>query len=624
MKHSDSIRITSSTDGIPPFRAEYQRELWRNRGNSERCAEFTFGAVLQTISNDYYRSDFNFINRGDTSQLIDTYYTHNLYERVINSSSQDEAMKIYDEIMDIVLFDPYSSSGLLILNAYLDLVNLCKLIKFKFPTIHSEYPPPTIVYAITKDYLTRDIHTVISTIIIGESIPNLSRNQINLIVGDSLIINWSNFCNREGKKVCILTNPPYKGAHKRDSEETAKVESLFGYKEADYSACWFLKSSEYISKNNGSRALTVTTNSIVQGSNVKVWDKILTNEICIDYAKSSFKWMSNIKNKTGVTLVAIGLAKETNQKKVFEYSGGTALLDSIGVYAIAANMPTSASNLILEKRSSPISDLPPMRKGNMPYDGGNLILSKDEKNELLSKYPLAKKYLKKLIGSEELVNGTSRWCLWISDEDYEFAKSIPPILHRIQKTQEYRASNTDKTVQKIAKTPYRFRDIIETHSASVVMPAVSSEKRPYYQVDFIGPNTIVTNLALVCYDCEPWVFGILSSKMHHVWCEIVCGKHETRSRYSLIGYNNFPIPKLSKDDKEQLTNLSLDIIRIRESMPELTLAQIYNNIPENLQLAHQHLDQYVEGVYRKEPFESDNERFEFMVSLYNQLVKENE
>ena len=261
----------------------------------------------------------------------------------------------------------------------------------------------------------------------------------------------------------------------------------------------------------------------------------------------------------------------------------------------------------------------------MPYDGGNLILTDFEKNELLIKYPKSEKFFKKLYGASELMDGANRWCLWIRANDLEEAKSFDFIKERIEKVKQMRLSSSDAGAHKLALTPYRFREINETKISSIAIPLTTSERREYIPLCIIDSTYIGTNALSILYDVEPYYFGILHSKMHMVWVDAVGGKLETRYRYSAkLCYNTFPFPEISEKQKLTINEYVFAILDERAKYPEKTMAWLYNpeTMPKELKQAHQNLDRAIEEIYRMgNPFTSDAERLEHLFKRYDEMTK---
>jgi hypothetical protein len=213
--------------------------------------------------------------------------------------------------------------------------------------------------------------------------------------------------------------------------------------------------------------------------------------------------------------------------------------------------------------------------------------------------------------------------LWITDEHLEEAMSIKSIKERIHNVYKLRSSSSDDAAQRLAERSHQFREINSTTSHSLIIPSVSSERREYIPIGFVDESIIITNLAFAIYDCDPWIFGLLTSKMHNLWIKTVCGSLETRIRYSSsLGYNTFPFPTISEQEKEKITLCVFDIIGEREKFPERTMAQLYDpdKMPAALLTSHRILDKVIDSCYKSEPFFSDQERIDHLFNFYNELT----
>ena len=458
----------------------------------------------------------------------------------------------------------------------------------------------------------------------GSANPTLPLQPSGNIVRDNACrVDWELVCpKKERDEIYILGNPPYKGARLQRDVEKSDMDFVFNryskYRDLDYISCWFYKAALYI-KNANSKVAFVSTNSICQGEQVALlWSILFDLEVNIAFAHTSFKWENNAKSNAGVTVIVVGLQPNTlkNIKKIYTQNLSRTV-ENINPYL------SFGKNIFIQRRSKPLANFTNMPKGNMPYDEGNLILATVEKNILLNEYPYAARFIKKLVGSLEFINGIERWCLWVKDNEVEDASSILPISLRFDKVRKMRLKSADAGANKLASRPYQFREVNETTSQSIVVPSVSSENREYIPMGFIGSDTIITNLAFAIYDAEPWLFSILTSKMHMAWIKAVCGSLETRIRYSsTLGYNTFPFPAISDKQKAELEQSAYRILEARERYTEKTLAQLYdpNKMPADLRAAHHENDLAVERCYRSRPFGSDEERLEYLFKLYEQMI----
>ena len=266
-----------------------------------------------------------------------------------------------------------------------------------------------------------------------------------------------------------------------------------------------------------------------------------------------------------------------------------------------------------------------MSFGNMPNDGGGLILSSEEKDILLEKHPEANNFIRKYLGASEFIRGNERFCLWIENIQLEKAESIPLIVERINLTREHRQKSKDKGTNELAKRSHQFRDRNVAINNQVIIPRVSSERREYIPCGYLGKEIVIADSAQAIYDAEAWLFGILTSKMHMVWMSAVGGKLENRYRYAKdLVYNTFPFPPISEQRKQEITQCVFRILGEREKHSEKTLAQLYdpNKMPKDLREAHHANDIVIEKCYRSRPFESDEERLEYLFKLYERMIAE--
>lgn len=449
----------------------------------------------------------------------------------------------------------------------------------------------------------------------------------NIVCGNACRMDWEQVCPHSAdEEVYVMGNPPYLGSSLQSDEQKADMEHVFyphkGWKNLDYIACWFYKAAQYIKGENACYAF-VSTNSICQGEQVELlWKHILNDELEIKFAYTSFKWKNNAKSNAGVTCAIIGVANKKMIKSKTIYSENTAkTVSNINAYLL------EGENIFISKKYVSIASFPIMDYGSKPADGGNLILSPDEKDALVEAYPQSSAIIKRLIGSQELIKDELRFCLWIADDDLELAASIPPIKQRAERVCQMRMESKKGATNKDAQRPYQFSEIRHVNGTDVILiPSHSSENRDYIPIGYYEKDkqVVIPNSAFAVYDAELWLFGVLTSKMHNIWVRAVGGALETRIRYSAtLCYNTFPFPKISAEQKEELTALAREVLGVRAEHIEMTLGEMYNpeTMPVDLRLAHQALDAAIERCYRPEPFLSDEERLEYLFKLYERMTK---
>jgi hypothetical protein len=423
-------------------------------------------------------------------------------------------------------------------------------------------------------------------------------------------------------EIYLIGNPPYLGSSLQDADQKRDMTHVFSgfrnYKNLDLIAAWFKIGAEYI-KGTKAQLAFVSTNSICQGEQVALlWPYIFDKGVEIGFAHASFKWTNGARNVAGVTVVVINL-RATNKSKRYIYDNLIrAEVDHINAYL------TAGSNTIAYKRSRPLSNFPEMTYGNKPVDGGNLILSDQEKDSLLSQHPTVTKFLRPLYGSQEFIKGSPRWCLWIDADDLQEALSTPEIADRISKTKVMRLDSRDEGANKLASRPYQFRDTKTSKHNTLIVPRVSSERREYIVAGYLAGEDIVLDSAQAIYDADSWILAILVSKMHMTWVRAVGGQLETRIRYSsAIAYNTFPLRGLLDHEKIELEKKARAILFARENHSEHSLAELYDpdKMPEDLRQAHHELDLAVDRLYRPKPYSNDEERLADLFSLYEQMTK---
>jgi type I restriction-modification system DNA methylase subunit len=424
----------------------------------------------------------------------------------------------------------------------------------------------------------------------------------------------------EWDEIYLIGNPPYQGSKLQNANQKADYKYVFedeSYsKNLDYIALWFIKGARYIANTKAELAF-VTTNSVSQGEHVGLmFPKIFNLGLEIGFAYTSFKWENNAKHNAGVTVSVIGLRNKSSKPKYIFTEGVNIEVNNINGY-----LTDSDSAISIERRSRPISNLPVISFGSMLIDGGNLVLDNHSRKAIIEAG--GQEYVKSFIGSAELIRGVDRWCLFIDDINLSKAKTIPLIEDRLEKVKKFRRSSKRGDTAKLADTPNRFGFVSYKPTNSIIIPRVSSERRDYIPIGYLGKDTIIADSAFAVYDAAPYVFGLISSHMHMVWVRAVAGQLETRIRYSsAIVYNNFPVPPLSDNDKANIEEKVFGVMDARENHPEKTLAEMYDpdKMPDDLRLAHQHLDEIVDDIYSKKPFNSDEERLSYLFDLYEQMT----
>jgi len=354
-----------------------------------------------------------------------------------------------------------------------------------------------------------------------------------------------------------------------------------------------------------------------------LWPLIFNTGHVITFAQNSFKWSNLASNKAGVTVSIIGMSNNPQKTRTLFSStdDGTVVakqVDNINAYLVAG------ISREVEASSKPLTEVTEMQVGNHPYYGAALILTKAEGQDIIRKYPEASRFVRPLYGSQEFINGAPRACLWISDADIKTATNIPLIADRLLASAKARRdAKQDKTAQKLADTPHRFREQFSSQKRTLIVPKVSSENRPYLPVGVLEPEAVIQEKAFALYDAPLWNMALIASRLHWVWIGTVCVRMRTDFSYSnTLGWNTFPVPKLTEQNKADLTCCAEDILLAREAHFPATIADLYDpdTMPENLRHAHERNDEVLERIYIGRRFKNDTERLEKLFDLYTKMT----
>ncbi|MDO8929427.1 MAG: class I SAM-dependent DNA methyltransferase, partial [Bacteroidota bacterium] len=427
----------------------------------------------------------------------------------------------------------------------------------------------------------------------------------------------------------ILGNPPFIGSKimtqfQRD-EVANEFENMTGTGVLDYVTAWYVKAAKLI-QNKQTKCAFVSTNSITQGEQVGILWNVLINMygIKIHFAHRTFKWSNEAKGNAAVYCVIIGFANyDTNNKSIFEYEDIKGEAHELKVKNINPYL-VDAKDIFISKRSNSICDVPKIKFGNQPIDGGWLILDEQERNEAVKNEPFIEKYIRRYYGSEEFINGRVRFCLWFETFDPTELKSSKFLMSRIGNVRKFRLESDRKDTQKLAGNPTQFAFKSHVESEYIIIPSVSSERRKYIPIGFMPPNVIASNLCLIIPNAKLFHFGILTSLMHMAWVKNVCGRLKSDFRYSNgIVYNNFPWPENPTDkQKINIEERAQTILNLRAEFSNSKMADLYepDGMPPSLVKAHNELDKAVDLAYRSQPFTSEANRMVFLFELYGKYT----
>ena len=424
----------------------------------------------------------------------------------------------------------------------------------------------------------------------------------------------------EGGETYICGNPPYIGRRNQTKEQKDEIKSVLGTKvkssaSLDYVFCWIEKASDYVLSTLSEFAF-VTTNSVSQGTQIPIyWPHLLRKGLEINFAHCSFRWSNNAAYNAGVTCVILGVGRPKTPKFIFD-GEQRQQVSAINPYLLASDVQ------VVEMRSNPISSVGKMKYGNLPGDGNFLTLNMSERYALVSENPSFEKIIIPLFGAQEFIKGLQRYCLWIDDDDLELARGSAFVRERIDGVRLTRQTSPDPSYNSLVNRPHQFRDRNVAENMTILAPTISSETRAYLPVAVFPGRTGTTNQAYALYDTPLWNMALVTSRLHLLWIATVCGKLETRYRYSnTLGWNTFPVPILTEKNKADLTRCAEDILLAREAHFPATVADLYDaeTMPDNVRAAHERNDEVLERIYIGRRFKNDTERLEKLFELYTKM-----
>ncbi len=431
----------------------------------------------------------------------------------------------------------------------------------------------------------------------------------------------------EGGETYICGNPPYVGSKWQSNEQKDDLKHIFagrtsGWKSLDYVAGWFMKAADYGSHTRCRTAL-VSTNSICQGAQVPLlWPLVFETGHEIHFAYRDFKWSNLASHNAGVTVVIVGICSEKVADKLLFVETDSNVFSKKEVENINAYL-LAHPNVFVTAKNGAKNGLSIIADGSGPLDGGHLLLETDEKNYLLIEAPKAQRFIRKFLGSQEIIKGTQRWCVWIDDADLMEAETIPQIKNRVIDVLDFRRSAGTRAQTAIGR-PHRFAWINQPEYQQIAIPKVFSERREYITAAFLTSDTVISNRACIVLDPELYEFSIVSSRLHWSWIATVCVRLRTDISYSgTIGWNNFPVPTLTDQNKTDLTRCAEDILLAREAHFPATIADLYapDKMPKDLREAHDRNDETLERIYIGRRFKNDTERLEKLFELYTKMTR---
>lgn len=629
-----------------------------------------FGSMIQAVADDEERGalGMHYTSRPNILKVLDPLFLDGLRQQLEEAGDNSrKLLNLRNRMARIRVFDPACGSGNFLVIAYKEMREIeaeinkrrdeqgrasdIPLTNFRGIELR-DFPAEVARLALIIAEFQCDVLHRGQKLALAEFLPLNKENWITC--GNALRIDWLSICpptgtgvkivgddlfetpldqaqidfENEGGETYICGNPPYLGRKYQSDEQKAELKAVFAGRckdilSLDYVSGWFMKAADYMSSTLSDAAF-VATNSICQGIQVSsLWPVIFVREVSISFAYQSFKWANLASHNAGVTVSIVGLTKrKAATRKIFsiEDDGTTTVrgTENINAYLVAAG------DVFVSPRSRVPDDRTAMQFGNHPYYANDLMLRPDEARQLVSMHPNAAKFVRPLYGSKELISGSPRACLWVTNDTLADACAVPEIKQRIDGVRQARAAKrSDAQAQKLVDYPYRFRDQYEAASDLLVVPIVSSESRPYLPIGLVGPEAVVHNKAFALYDAPLWNMALIASRLHIIWIGAVCGRLEMRFSYSnTLGWNTFPVPTLTDKNKGDLTRCAEDIMLAREAHFPATIADLYNpeNMPDDLREAHERNDEVLERIYIGRRFKNDSERLEKLFGLYTRMT----
>lgn len=637
-------RLFSDFTDIPAFNKQ-ARDLLLESASKLDWSQINpdiFGSMFQAVVRPGERTSLgqHYTSVPNIMKTIEPLFLDELKEEFNNSYDDARKLeKLLARIGDIKIFDPACGSGNFLIIAYKELRRLEHAILERQGELTGQSQQTFLgsrinienFYGIEIDDFAQEV-AILSLWLVkhqmniefyekfGIDLPLVPLKETGSIVqGNATSINWTDVCPNNGNdEIYIIGNPPYLGQRNQQDIHKADLARVFEgmsyYKKLDYVACWFMLAYRYLTDNV--KVAFISTSSISQGVQIEqLWSRLL-KDVEIIFAYTPFKWTNNAKNSAGVSCVVVGLSKPTKLRKKIYGEGMELEVDHINAYLIEGR------DIFVGKTITSISGLPKMVSGCQPREGGYLMLSQAERDDLVGSDSRCEEFILPMVGSDEFIKGTSRYCIWIEESQVEEAMQIPAIRDRVEMVRVRRASGN--TVEKtFANVPYRFVTNKRPKKSQIVLPAVSTDAREYIPMGILDRNTIVNSRAYCIYDADPWIMGLLMSRMHMVWTKTVAGRLGNAINYSShVCYNTFPTPDLSEQEKNQVLNCVFAVLDVREYYPERSLAELYDaeKMPDDLRAAHKGLDEAVDAVYRKKPFENDEERLAHLFDLYETMT----
>lgn len=648
----------------PHFSAQMRRDLLAAMElDWSQVSPAIFGSMFQGVMDEQQRRNLgaHYTSEKNILRVIKPLFLDDLYTEfahIVRSTSK-KAQKLHDfqaKLASLTFLDPACGSGNFLVITYRELRRLEHKVIAQINKTNKKADANTVDWLASSEYGQLQVNVDQMYGIEIEEFPSLiaqtalwlTDQQMNMefshasgklfkrlpLVASATIVNanalttdWATVIE-PSKLSYILGNPPFLGKQYQDTEQKDAFATVWnGVKGAgvlDFVTAWHKKAAEYIQHTHIHVAL-VSTNSIAQGEQVGIlWSELLKKGIQLDFAHQTFKWNNDAKGTAAVHCVIEGFSVVgKNEKRLFEYEDIKGEPNELAAKNINPYL-VDAPNVILNKLRKPLCDVPEMSYGSMPNDGGNLILSQQERDDFVTREPQAEKWIRRFVMGNELINNIPRYCLWLTEISPSELRTLPLVTARVQAVRAMRAKSTRPTTNELAATPTLFGEVRQPREQYLGLPRVSSESREYIPMSFLEPEVIAGDKVYTIPGATQYDFGILTSQMHMAWMRATAGRLESRYSYtnSLV-YNNFIWPTATDDQRTEIERLAQAVLDARAQFPTASLADLYGplTMPPALSKAHKQLDRAVDKLYRKEPFTSDPARVAHLFELHQALTK---
>jgi hypothetical protein len=617
-----------------------------------------FGSLFQSVMDTGARRNLgaHYTSEKNIMKLIKPLFLDELWDEFhAAGENQNKLKELHRKISKLRFLDPACGCGNFLITAYrelrqLELAIVEKLLKGQLVTNINQYflvdldqfygielgEFPSQIAQVAMFLIDHQCNMMVSDCF-GEYIPLIPLQKSAVIVNENALrLDWQSIIKPlEGETEpprynYILGNPPFVGKNFQTQDQKDDLVSIYGaksgFKNADYVTAWYMKAGVYMKKYPETHSAFVSTNSIVQGEQVGlIWSELFKRYAAtIDFAHRTFKWTNEAKGIAAVHVVIIGFSVSgVKKKKIYKYSSLNSEPEEVVVTNINPYL-IEGKNIVVTGREKPICNVPAMINGNKATDGGFLIMTDEEKADLLQKEPTASRFIKRYMGSEEYINNINRWCLWLKDISPSELKSMPNVLEKLEKVRQFRAKSTKEATRKLASVPSLFAEIRQPKTGFLIIPRVSSETRTYVPIGYLSPDTILSDRATALPEATLYHFGIIISIMHMTWMKYTCGRMKSDYNYSnSIVYNNYPWPENPSDKQKQtVEDAAQAVLNARAQFPDSSLSDLYdpNTMPPVLVKAHQQLDKAVDQCYRSQPFTTEAKRIEYLFELYERYT----